>query len=278
MNYDFDLSEVEYRMLRDYIHDQSGIYLKDEKHSYLRMKLYPRVVSLGLNSFSAYLQNLKYGPDRLAEWSRMIALVTNNETYFFRETPQLMIFHDHLLPELRETKQEGKDRTIRVLSAGCSTGEEAYTLALLAFNTGSFFWGWDLRIVGLDINDNALCAARQGEYYERSFRMMDQQYLRFFNPNNGHFEVKDSIKRFVEFRRGNISEPGSLRELGTFDIIFCRNVLIYFSEDKLKAAVDNFHSVLNDGGYLLLGHSETLTTVETDFKPRRFPESIIYRK
>lgn len=279
MIYQFHLTEMEFRLFRDFIHEKFGIYLKDEKRSFLQMKLHPRVNALGLNSFSEYFQLVKYGPDGARELSRMISYLTNNETYFFRETPQLDVFRDVLLPELREKKLARNEKKIRILSAGCSTGEEVYTLAMLAFETGGFFWGWDLQITGMDIDEKALETARGGVYYDRSFRMTDNGYRKkFFAPNSGNFETRDNIKRLTSFVSGNIAEPRIWEAHGNFDIIFCRNVLIYFSDAKIKTVIDNFSKALEAGGYLLLGHSETLTGMSNDFEPKRFPETIIYRK
>ncbi len=279
MNFQFDLSEMEFRLFRDFIHEKFGIYFKDEKRSFMRMKLYPRVMTLGFKSFNQYFQFIRHKPDGEKELTRMISLLTNTETYFFREMPQLIVFRDFLLPGLRKKKLEQGDKNIRILSAGCSTGEEVYTLAMLTFETGSFFWGWDVQITGLDVNEKALDTARRGTYYERSFRMTEPKYMnKFFSPNSGNFEAKHNIKRLTSFVYGNITEPLTWESMNNLDIIFCRNVLIYFSEDKLKAVINNFYNALRDHGCLLLGHSETLTGIFDKFVPERYPETLVYRK
>lgn len=279
MQYQFQLTDVEFRLIREFIHERFGIFLKDEKRSFIQMRLYPRVMNLGLSSFNDYINHFKYGPDRDREVSRMISLLTNNETYFFRELPQLHAFRDFLLRDLRATKVSKDDKNIRILSAGCSTGEEVYTLAMLMYETGSFFWGWDLRITGMDISEKALAIARRGIYYSRSFRMTAPMYLpKFFSTNCESHSAKDSIRRVTDFTTGNITDPSAFANKQGFDVIFCRNVLIYFSEEKVKAAVENFYNALNPGGYLLLGHSETLTGIYDEFETKRFPETIVYRK
>ncbi|MGA1791400.1 MAG: CheR family methyltransferase [bacterium] len=276
MIYQFDLTELEFRLIQDLIQERFGIYLKDEKRSFIKMRLYPRAVTLGFESFREYFQFIKYGPENERELLRMISLLTNTETYFFREVPQLNAFRDYLLPEFREKKIARNEKRIRILSAGCSTGEEVYTLAMLTFDTGNFFWGWDVQIIGIDINEMALETARQGIYYERSFRMTDPEYReKFFSSNSGDFITKENIKRMTSFVFGNITLPLSMRD---FDLIFCRNVLIYFSEEKFKSAIHNFCNVLRPGGYLLLGHSETLTGMSDEFEIRRFPETFVYKK
>lgn len=149
-------------------------------------------------------------------------------------------------------------------------------MAMLTFDTGKFFWGWDVEIIGMDINEKALEVARQGTYYERSFRMTNPEYIkRFFTSNSGDFQAKDSIKTMTSFISGNITISMDIRDL---DAIFCRNVLIYFSEEKIKTAINNFHDSLRPGGYLLLGHSENLTGILNGFETKRFPGAIIYKR
>ena len=276
MIYQFELTEKEFRIIQEFIHERFGIFLKDEKHSFIQMKLYPRVTSLGFQSFTEYFQYIKYSSESDRELAHMISSLTNTETYFFRELPQLNVFHDILLPEFRDKKGSQNEKMLKILSAGCSSGEEVYTLAMMTFDTGQFFWGWDVEIIGMDINEKALETARTGIYYERSFRMTDPSYKeKFFTPNSGDYIAKHNIKRMTTFISGNISLPLPFRDI---DIILCRNVLIYFSEDKMKMAVENFYNALRPGGYLLLGHSETLTGICDKFETKRFPGTIIYQK
>jgi len=274
-----ELSEMEFRLIRDFIHERFGIYFREEKRSFMRMKLASRVQSLRLNSFGEYLNHLKYSDPERQEVMRMVSFLTNNETYFFRELPQLFAFRDYLLPELKKKKQAEGNKAIRILSAGCSTGEEAYTLAMLVFETGGFFWGWDVQVIGMDINWRALDQAQRGVYFKHSFRMVDPEYIRrFFSENSGDFIIKDQIRRMARFQHGNITDPSTLEDLQDLDVIFCRNVLIYFSEEKIQAAIGNFHRMLRPGGHLLLGHSENIPGYFADFESRRFPETISYRK
>jgi len=266
--------------MRDFIHEKFGIYLKDDKISFVNMKLKSRVVNLGLNSFNEYFNYVKYGPGGEKELSKMISLLTNNETYFFRELPQLKVFGKELLPKLRERKLIEGNKKVRVISAGCSTGEEVYTLAMIAFETGSFFWEWDLKIIGMDISIRAIETAKRAVYYPRSLRMTKSDYVeKFFSKNSSeHYTLKNNIKNMTSFIFGNITDPVTWKDMDKVDIIFCRNVLIYFSEEKVKAAVENFYNALNNGGYLLLGHSETLTGIFDEFEMLRFPDTFAYRK
>jgi chemotaxis protein methyltransferase CheR len=279
MTCQFDLTDMEFRMIRDFIHEKSGLYFNEEKRSFLRIKLCQRLISLGLDSFLDYYYHLKYTKDDGKELSRMLSLITNNETYFFRELPQLTVFRDIVLPEIRERKIASNQRELTVVSAGCSTGEEAYTLAMLIFETGGFFWDWNVKVIGLDIDDGALEVAAEGKYSDRSLRMTEQaNNERYFSKNSGDYKVKDNIIKITSFRKQNIVNPTTWDEINNIDVLFCRNVLIYFSEEKMRDTVGYFYKALRNGGYLFLGHSESLSSMPSDFKPRRFPETIGYLK
>ncbi len=280
MSYDFDLTEVEFRLLRDFIHERYGIYLKEEKRAFVRMKLYNRVASRGFSSFGAYLKSVKEGEEKDSELARVIGLLTNNETYFFREEAQLRTFQDEVLEEIKKEKLDsGGERSLRVLSAGCSTGEEAYTIAMLIYASGAFFWNWDVQVVGIDVSQRALEAAQKGLYSERSFRSARPEIKdKFFKKNGDLYRVEEKIKKNVTFEPANLLDGKAWERLGRFDAIFCRNVLIYFSEEKISRVLDYFHEALGEGGRLLLGHSESLGAMVTDFAADRRPQTILYRK
>ncbi len=274
-----ELSEKEYLSLRDLVHEEYGIFFKAEKLPFLRLRLLARLEGLGLSSFDEYIQFLKYDPGRDRERRMMIALLTNNETYFFRELPQLTAYREVVLSELRDRKMNREERRISIVSAGCSTGEEVHSLAILTYETGWFFWGWDVQIHGIDVNPRNLETARKAEYFDRSLRMMDRQYLdRFFRRNGGSYYVKESVTGMSRFLQGNITSPAIWDSLCGVDVIFCRNVMIYFSEDKVRRTVDLIHGALEPGGYLFLGHSETLTDIHDGFDQVYLPGTVLYRK
>ena len=162
MDHDVELTEEEFRLLRDFIHEQFGLFFDDGQRASLRSRLLGRLASLDLRSFEDYYHYLRFGPERAEELERMVSHLTNNETYFFREPPQLQVFADHVLRALKERKARTGDRTLRILSAGCSTGEEAHTLAMIVYDSGQFFWNWDVQVIGLDVDQAALEKARRG--------------------------------------------------------------------------------------------------------------------
>ncbi|HUG54303.1 MAG TPA: protein-glutamate O-methyltransferase CheR [Vicinamibacteria bacterium] len=279
-DHDVDLSEEEFRLLRDLVHERFGLYFEDNQRHSLRSRLVGRLASLDLVSFEEYYHYLRFGPQRAEELQRMVTHLTNNETYFYRETAQLQVFADVVLKGIKEVKSRGEDHAVRVLSAGCSTGEEAYTLAMIAYDTGQFFWGWDVQVIGMDVDQAALEKARRAVYHHNSFRSLSPALLErhFVKRTGGAAQVKDAIRRLVTFRAGNIVDPASFAALPPLDAVFCRNVLIYFSDATILKVVRFFHEALVPGGHLFLGHAESLSRITDLFTPVRFQGAMVYRK
>ena len=209
----------------------------------------------------------------------MISHLTNNETYFFRESAQLQVFGDVVLRNVKERKARVENRTLRVLSVGCSTGEEALTLAMIVYDSGQFFWGRDVKIFGLDVDPEALGKAARGVYHQNSFRAMTTVVTeRHFVKVAAGMQAKDVLRRMVSLRQGNLLEPANFEGLAPVDVIFCRNVLIYFSDATTLRAVRLFHDSLEPGGYLFLGHAESLSRITDSFTPIRFQGAMVYQK
>jgi len=275
-----ELSEEEFRLLRELVHERFGLYFEDAQRGTLRSRLLGRLAPLDLLSFEDYYHYLRFGPRRKEELQRMICHLTNNETYFFREMPQLQVFADPLLRRIKEAKSAAGERKLRVLSAGCSTGEEAYTLAMVLWDSGHFFWNWDVKVTGMDVDTDALEKARRAVYYRNSFRTMSPEVVErhFLAQAGGGFQVKEAVRRLVELRHGNLVEPASYEGLGALDVIFCRNVLIYFSDAMILRVVRTFQEALAPGGYLFLGHAESLSRITDLFTPIRFQGAMVYQK
>jgi chemotaxis protein methyltransferase CheR len=279
-DHNVDLSEEEFRLLRDFIHERFGLFFDDNQRGSLRARLSARLASLDLLSFEDYYHYLRFGPQRAEELQRMVSHLTNNETYFFREAPQLQVFADTALRALKDAKTVTGDKTLRVLSAGCSTGEEAYTLAMMIYDSGQFFWSWDVQVTGMDVDAVALEKARRALYHHNSFRGVSPavKERHFVTLPGGASRVKDAVRRLVSFRAGNIVDPASYEDLPALDAVFCRNVLIYFSDAMILKVVRLFHQRLAPGGYLFLGHSESLSRITDLFTPIRFQGAMVYRK
>jgi len=278
-DHDVDLSEEEFRLLRDFIHERFGIYFEESQKGSLRSRLQGRVASLDLLSFEDYYHYLRFGPQRTDELQRVISHLTNNETYFFREMAQLQVFGDHVLKRLKERKAASGDRRLRVLSAGCSTGEEPYSLAMILYDSGQFFWNWVVQVVGLDVDPLALEKARRATYFHNSFRSVEPALIeRHFVKRGAGLEVREAIRRLVQFRQGSILDRESYQGLAPLDAVLCRNVLIYFSEAAIRRVVSHFLELLAPGGFLLLGHAESLSRVTDAFTPIRFKGAMVYEK
>lgn len=273
------LHEEEFRLLRDFIHERYGLWFDDAQRGSLRSRLSARLTSLDLRSFEDYYHYLRFGPQRHDELQRMIAHLTNNETYFFREQAQLGVFSESVLREIRERKTAIGDRELRLLSAGCSSGEEAFTLAMTVFDSGQFFWNWTVRVVGLDVDPDALERARRAVYHPYSFRGTGAalQERHFVRSATG-FRPKDAVRRLVEFRQGNLLEASSYDGLSGFDAIFCRNVLIYFSDASTERLTRLLFGLLRPRGYLFLGHAESLSRIPSAFRTLRYPGAVVYQR
>src|SRR5262245_2621649 len=208
---DVVLSEEEFRLLRDFIHEKFGIFFDEGDRPLLRSRLLGRLTSLDLVSFEDYYHYLRFGPDRSEELTRMITHLTNNETYFYREAGQLHAFSENVLRLIKDRKTKSGERRLRILSAGCSTGEEAHTLAMILHDTGQFFWNWDVQIIGLDVDQVALEKARRAVYHHNSFRSTSTDVVErhFVKQGNGAMQVKDSLRKYVRFTHGNILENAS---------------------------------------------------------------------
>jgi chemotaxis protein methyltransferase CheR len=203
-------------------------------------------------------------------------ILTTNETYFFREGFQLRAFTDEILPELIQLKQ--RDKTLRIWSAGCSTGEEPYTIAMLMLELGCF-QGWRIEIVGSDISLRVVQHARKGIYGKSSFRATEQRYIdRFFTEAEGGYRIKDEVRELVTITHMNLFDANRLALLGKMDVIFCRNVIIYFDNDSKMRVIESFYNTLRAGGYLLLGHSESLMNISTAFALKHLKNDMVYQK
>ncbi|HSN16006.1 MAG TPA: CheR family methyltransferase, partial [Anaeromyxobacteraceae bacterium] len=221
-------------------------------------------------------RHLRLDPNGEAELEAAVDLLTTNETYFWREPQQLRAFERELVPMLAASLEA--QRSLRVLSAGCASGEEAYTIAAILRDSGRFA-GWKVEVVGVDINRRVLEAARIGAYRDHAFRASDSERMRrWFRFRAGRWIVDDELRRTVRFEAANLVEPGSLDALGRFDAIFCRNVMIYFDLPARQRVLRGLHRILRGGGFLLLGHAESLLNVTADFELFHLEEEMVYRK
>jgi len=270
------LPEDVFRLIRDIIKDYCGLHFDDSSRTLLEKRLSRRVRNHHLNDFRDYYRLIRYDKRADEELTAIMDLLTVNETYFFREQNQLRAFSEEILEELWTVNRDRK--TLRVWSAGCSTGEEPYTIAML-INERGHFSGWDIEIHGSDINQRVLQTARRGVYRRNSFRTIEPYFMsKYFVEEDGSFRIRDSARKHVNFSYLNLLDPFKSRFLGRMDVIFCRNVLIYFDNSSRRRVIENFHDRLVDGGYLLLGHAESLINISTAFTLRHLKNDMVYQK
>jgi chemotaxis protein methyltransferase CheR len=270
------MSEDEFRLLREVIQQHCGIWFRDDLSYLLERRLAPRLEVLGLQDFAAYHRHLRFDPNRLEELEAVVDVLTTNETYFWREPLQLQAFERELVPMLAASLDRA--RRLRILSAGCSTGEEAYTLATILRDSDRFA-GWQLEVIGVDIARRVVEAARSGSYRDHSFRATESERIRrWFKLRGGRWLIDEEIRRMVRFEQANLVDPRGLAGLGRVDVIFCRNVMIYFDVPARQRMLSGFHRALRDGGFLLLGHAESLLNATADFELFHLQDELVYRK
>ena len=271
------LKPEEFRLLRDHINRFCGIDFADDAIYVFERRLRERVRELGLEDFTQYYHHLRYHPSAHSELENAVDSLVTNETYFFREEYQLRAFREEILPELSvRLPREGR-RRLTLWSAGCSTGEEVYSLAILVADSG-LFDDWDVRVFGNDISRRVLATARRATYRSSSFRAMLPQYEKYFIETSDGRQVHPHIRAMCHFGHLNLLERDRSALIGRCDVVFCRNVLIYFDEVARRRVIDTFYERLYPGGYLLLGHSESLLNASTAFEHVHLPSDMVYRR
>jgi chemotaxis protein methyltransferase CheR len=267
-----------FRLLRDFIHGYCGIFFDDGSKFLLERRLSRRLEQHRLKTFEEYYHFLKYDRKRDEELVVLIDNLTTNETYFFRESPQLRAFSEEILPELR-TGLAGR-KVLRIWSAGCSTGEEPYTIAILLLESGDWWRDWQIEILGSDINQRVLHTARKGVYKKSAYRSTSPAMLSkyFVEDEKGDYRIIDKVKELVSFSSVNLLDPFKTSLISNMDIIFCRNVIIYFDREAKKKVIESFYHKLREGGFLLLGHSESLINISNAFALRTLKNDMVYQK
>ena len=264
-----------YRLLADMIRARSGIDFTESNRFLLESRVLHRVDELRVENPREYLYRLRYGGDE-SEFDHLLDRLTNPETYFFREPEQLAAFTEDLLPEWEDSPSAGP---LRIWSAGCASGEEPFTIAML-LEEKDFFSRHSVEIVGSDISVASLARARAGIFRENAFRQTsDARRARFFEEEApGRFRIREEIRNRVSFGRVNLIETARLAALPRFQVIFCRNVLIYLDEPSKRSVVASLYERLLPAGHLFLGRVESLVAFSTAFRLRHLPHDLAYRK
>jgi chemotaxis protein methyltransferase CheR len=270
------MSPEEFRLLRDIIYEHAGLAYDDSALMLFDRRLGERLEALGLSTYQSYYKYLRFDAHNVQEIEEAVERLTTKETYFFRQEYQLRAFQSELLPRLMEANARSK--RLVVWSAGCSTGEEAYTLAALILES-ALFDGWDVRVVGTDLSKQAVTHARRGVYQSGALRATSaRDRARYFSEEHDGLHVVDDVKKLCQFGQMNLFDGGRGNLVGRVDAIFCRNVLIYFDVRSRKRVIDNLYQRLTPGGYLMLGHSESLLNLSTAFELVHLRDDLVYRK
>jgi chemotaxis protein methyltransferase CheR len=278
---DVGLSDEEFIQLRDFIYQQFGIFIAENRKYLIENRLVGRLKELHLTSYADYYHYLRFDPKSRAEMIKLAEVVTTNETSFFRNPPQLQIFQEKVLrPLLTERRKKGQKR-LRIWSAGCSTGEEPYTLAIILHEELKLEIGqWDIRITANDLSEAVLIAARRGLYSDYALRTTPPEITAkyFIKDDKDVYHIVQKVKQLVSFGQINLNDKLALKRVERSDIIFCRNVIIYFDDDMKRRVISAFYDNLVPDGCLLIGHSESLHNISRTFKPVHHPGAIVYVK
>jgi len=276
-----DLKDPAYLKIRDLIYQISGIYHPEEKLYLLASRCARRMSVVKAATPSEYLEHLATRGNREAELRLLLNEITIGETYMFRSPQQLEAMRSVILPQILQAKASLGFKRLHLWSAGCSTGEEPYTLAMfLSELKDTLLSGWTFDILATDLNDNSLHAAKAGIYGEYALRSTtDVLRRKYFRPYDGNrLQVGDELKSLMRFDRVNLNDDSKMTFLKGMDVIFCCNVLIYFDLASKKKVMQHFYANLLPGGYLFLGHAESLYQVDDRFHLVHFPGAIGYWK
>ena len=254
---------------------RTGMLFNEQKRYYIERRVADRMRILGLDSVVSYLGMIISRP---AETEALINAFTINETYFYREENQFAALSRSILPEVVSKRRPGD--LVRIWSFPCSTGEEPYSIAIWLLENWPLVDAWHVEIVGSDIDTDVIARAKRGRYGERALaRLPSDVRDRYFGPEtNLEREIIDDLKESVLFSQINLIDPASVVKERMFDVIFCRNLLIYFDEASRQIAADNLFNRLNPGGFLCVGHTESMSRIDERFEMVRFPDAIVYRR
>jgi chemotaxis protein methyltransferase CheR len=270
------ITEAEFQKFREYFYRKTGISFDDSKRYFVDRRLADRIKATKSDDFRSYFMLLRFQSSG-EECQLLTNEMTVNETYFFREDHHFDCLVHSILPAIVKHKKDSVP--IRIWCMPSSSGEEPYSVAMTLLERWPGIHDWDVEIIASDIDTGILNKARIGIFSERSIRNVPPHLLRKYFTKVGHdYQICEDLRNAVEFTRANLAEPLDTRNYRQFDVVFCRNLLIYFDDISRRTAAETFFNALNPGGFILLGHSESMSRISSIFNVRRFPESIVYQK
>jgi chemotaxis protein methyltransferase CheR len=271
------ITEADYRKFCEYFYRRTGILFADNKQYFVDKRLIERIVKTRSESFAHYFERLRRH-DAGGEIESLVNLFTINETYFYREDHQLDCLASNILPELVAGRPKGG--RVRIWSMPCSTGEEPFSIAIHLLENWAQVDDYDIEIMASDIDTNVLRAAEAGIYDTRALHRLPRELVRrYFTPSGGAgFQLIDAVRQSVRFTQVNASDAAAMRAYTHLDVIFCRNMLIYFDDQSRRRVAESFYDSLSQGGFICLGHSESMSRISPLFAVRKFPQAIVYQK
>ena len=270
------ISSADFDQFREFFYRKTGIQFDAGKRYFVDKRLIERMDATGSTSFRSYFTYLRCQSSS-EELQQLTNLMTVNETYFFREEYQFKCLVNSILPELVARKDDATPLRIWVIPS--SSGEEVYSIAMYLLEYWAGITKWDVELISSDIDTRILNQAREGLYCARALQYLPAWLLKkYFTRDGDLYQIGESLRTAVEFTRVNLSERADTRAYRRFDIIFCRNLLIYFDDASRKSAAETFYDALNPGGFICLGHSESMSRISSLYKIRKFPEAIVYQK
>jgi chemotaxis protein methyltransferase CheR len=264
--------------VRDLVHRHSGLFFDDDKKYFVEKRVENRMEQLGIAQIEQYIRCLETDVCG-GEMRSLVEELTVNETYFFRNKPQLDGFSAKVLPQLIEAKRSVNNLSLRIWSAACSTGEEAYTLAMIVHEALIDIAQWRVMVLGTDIDRKVLRTAHRAVYTKRPVEHVPPQLLaRYFVQTDNTWQVVQEITKHVQFRQINLVDKHEMRNMRDFDVIFCRNTLIYFNDASRRQVLNHFYDALRPGGLIFLGHSESVGQITAAFRIVRLGDFLCYAK
>ena len=271
-----DVTDEEVRRLCEFLYRKTGMMFAEEKRYYINRRLAERMAATESTSFPVYFATLRADSDN--EIEHLINSFTVNETYFYREDHQFRCLTSTLLEVIAPKKKAGEP--IRIWSVPCSTGEEAYSIAIWLLENWDKVDRYEIEIVGSDIDTTALRAAETGTYGERSLiRLSKDLVTRYFTRlDDGRYRILPELTSTIQFTRANIVDSAQTGVHQNFDVIFCRNILMYFDDTSRRLAAENLYESLRPGGFMCLGHTESMSRITSLFDVCRFSDAVVYRR
>ncbi len=274
------ISDAEFAQFRDFIYEKSGIFVEEKRKYLLEHRFSKRLNELNLKSFSEYLQLLKFDARRTEEMKVLYELITTNETSLFRDTKQLDSFKNVVLAEVLAAQRKAGKFELNIWSAGCSSGEEPYTLSIMLHEAlGPELSRWRVTITANDLSPAMIAKAKAGVYTDYAFKTTPAEIkTRYFKPAAGGLQVDPKVQKLVNFQLINLNDPLAVKRVPKSQIVFCRNVIIYFDDAMKKRVAQAFYDNLLPNGYLILGHSESLHKITTTFRPKFISGAMAYQR